>query len=136
MDSQSDQAPLSEQSRWGWFVLFASSSTLVCCALPILLVTLGLGAVSAALFESIPFLITLAKHKLLVFIVSALMLALGGWLLFRPGRHCPTDPDLAAKCESAHRWNTRIWWLSVVLWVIGFFAAYLSLFFFNLFVQA
>ena len=96
---------------------------------------MGLGAVSAALFENIPFLLTLAKHKLMVFVASALILTLGGWLLYRPGRHCPADSALAAKCASAHRWNIRIWWLSVVLWVIGFFAAYLSLFFYRLFVQ-
>ena len=43
-----------EPRYWGWLVLFASSTTLICCALPILLVTLGLGAVSAALFANIP----------------------------------------------------------------------------------
>lgn len=114
-------------SHWGWAVLFMSSSTLICCALPILLVTLGLGAVSAALFEGLPFLGVVVQHKLWLFIGSAAVLALGGWALFRPGRYCPSDPELAAKCEAAHHWNLRLWRLSVVMWVIGFFAAYLSL---------
>lgn len=127
MTDASERAPVVEQSRWGWLVLFTSSSTLICCALPILLVTLGLGAVSATLFETLPFLVTLAKHKFWMFIASAAMLALGGWALYRPGRYCPADPALAKKCASAHRWNTRIWWASVVIWAIGFFAAYLSL---------
>ena len=121
------QAIRVEQSRWGWLVLFTSSSTLICCALPILLVTLGLGAVSATLFETLPFLVTLAKNKLWMFLGSAVMLALGGWALYRPGRYCPTDPDLKQKCETAHRWNKRIWWTSIVIWALGFFAAYLSL---------
>jgi len=50
------------QGRWGWLVLFTSSATLICCALPILLVTLGLGAVSASLFSTLPFLVVLAWH--------------------------------------------------------------------------
>lgn len=108
-------------------MLFTSSSTLICCALPIFLVTLGLGAVSATLFETLPFLVTLAKHKLWMFVGSAAMLALGGWALYRPGRYCPADPVLAQQCQTAHRWNTRIWWASIVIWSIGFFVAYLSL---------
>jgi len=122
-----------EQNRWGWLVLFTSSSTLICCALPIILVTLGLGAVSATLFETLPFLVTLTKYKLWMFLGSATMLALGGWALYRPGRYCPTDPILSAKCNAAHRWNKRIWRASVVIWGIGFFAAYLSLPLYELF---
>ena len=122
-----ERAPLTEQNRWGWLVLFTSSSTLICCALPILLVTLGLGAVSATLFETLPFLVTLAKHKFWMFVGSAAMLAVGGWALYRPGRYFPVDPDLAAKCAAVHKWNTRIWWASIIIWATGFFAAYLSL---------
>jgi len=92
-----------------------SSSTLICCALPIILVTLGLGAVSATLFETLPFLVTLTRYKSWMFLGSAGMLAIGGWALYRPGRYCPTDPVLAAKCNAAHRWNKRIWWASVVM---------------------
>ena len=56
-----------EGKNWGWLVLFATSTTLVCCALPIMLVTVGFGAVSAALFSNLPFLVTLAKFKLWFF---------------------------------------------------------------------
>ncbi|MEL7130706.1 MAG: hypothetical protein AAGK23_14280 [Pseudomonadota bacterium] len=121
------RAPFAEQNRWGWLILFSSTSTLICCALPILLVTFGLGAVSATLFDTLPFLVTLARHKLWMFLVSAVLLMVGGWALYRPGRYCPTDPELAALCASAHRWNRRVWWASIFIWAIGFFAAYLSL---------
>ena len=113
--------------RWSWLVLFASSTTLVCCALPILLVSLGLGAVSASLFASLPFLVTLAQYKAWMFAGSGAVLLLAAWLLFRPGRACPADPDLAEQCEKAHRWNTRLYWVSVGIWVIGLGAAYLAL---------
>lgn len=128
-----NKAATIEQNRWGWLVLFTSSSTLICCALPIILVTLGLGAVSASLFETLPFLVTLTKYKLWMFLGSAAILTLGGWALYRPGRYCPTDPSLAAKCNAAHRWNKRIWRASIIIWIIGFFAAYLSLPLYELF---
>ncbi len=108
-------------------MLFTSSTTLVCCALPILLVSVGLGAVSASLFASLPFLVTLAQYKAWMFTGSGAVLMLTGWLLFRPGRACPIDPILAEQCDRAHRWNSRFFWTSVVIWVIGFAAAYLAL---------
>ena len=109
------------------FTLFTTTGTLLCCALPILLVTLGLGATVAALTSAFPLLITLSEHKVWGFLVSALMLALSGWLMFRPGRACPTDRELARACNRAHRWNRRIYWSSVVIWGLGFTAASLLL---------
>lgn len=110
-----------------WLSLFASTGTLICCALPIILVTLGLGATVAALTSAFPFLITLSQHKIWVFTFSGAMLGVSGWLLYRPGRSCPTEPELGALCEKAIVWNRRIYWSSVTIWVIGFFAAYLAL---------
>ncbi|MFQ5564265.1 MAG: hypothetical protein ACE5FO_11930 [Parvularculaceae bacterium] len=122
-----------EQSGWGWLLLFASTTTLVCCALPILLVSIGLGAASAALFANAPFLVTLAHHKTLLFAGSGTLLAIAGWALFRPGRTCPADPVLAKQCETAHQWNKRLFILSAALWWVGFAAAYLSLPLLNLY---
>ena len=62
-----------------------------------------------------------------MFTGSGIVLAITCWLLFRPGRYCPADPELAAQCESAHRWNVRFFWVSVIVWVMGFAAAYLAL---------
>jgi len=110
-----------------WLTLFASTGTLVCCALPIMLVTLGMGATVAALTSSFPFLITLSLHKTWVFAFSGLMLALSGWLIYRPGRACPVEPELGRVCNKTQVWNRRIYWISVVIWGIGFFAAFLAL---------
>jgi len=110
-----------------WLTLFASTGTLICCALPITLVSLGMGATVAALTSSFPLLMTLSQHKIWIFLLSGGLLALSGWLMYRPGRSCPTDPQLARLCASAQRWNRRVYWGSVLIWGIGFFAAYLAL---------
>jgi len=107
--------------------LFMTTGTLVCCALPITLVTLGMGATMASLVTAAPFLVTLGQYKVLVFSVSALLIAVSAWLMYRPGRYCPTDPQLAEVCNRTQRWNRRVVWFSGILWSIGFFAAYLSL---------
>ena len=121
------ERPRGDGRRLTWLALFATTGTLVCCALPIVLVTLGLGAAVAALTSAFPFLITLSQHKVWVFAVSALLLLAAGWALHRPGRACPTDPELGRACDRAMVWNRRIYWTAVVLWGVGFFAAYLAL---------
>jgi len=121
------------QKRWSWLTLFASSTTLICCALPILLVTVGLGAVSAAMFANVPFLGTLVENKLWLFIGSGLILSFSAWSVYRPGRTCPTDPELAAQCTKADTWNKRVLMFSASMWAIGFIAAYLSVPMLNLY---
>lgn len=115
------------QNVFTWLTLLTSASTLICCALPILFVMLGLGAAVAAVTSAVPFLVTLALHKSWVFAGSGLMLAVSGWLLYRPGRACPSDPELGRLCECADRWNRWIHGVSVALWSLGFVAAYLAL---------
>jgi len=108
-----------------WLALFGSSGTLICCALPIILVTLGAGATVAALTSKLPFLMTLSAHKGWVFVGSGLLLSLAAYLEWRPGRSCPIDPKLSAACQTSRVWNRRILVASISLWLIGFFFAFL-----------
>ncbi len=112
---------------FSWFTLFATSGTLICCALPIILVTLGMGATVAAITSTLPFLIVLSQHKVWVFIFSGLMLAISAWFIYRPNQSCPTDPQQAHACAIAKKWNKRIYIFSIIIWSIGFFAAFLAL---------
>lgn len=109
------------------FTLFTSTGTLICCALPIILVTLGMGATVVAMTSAFPFLIVLSQHKIWVFAFSGIMLLVSGWMMFRLARACPVDPELARACQRANIWNRRIYWTSVVIWGLGFFAAYVAL---------
>lgn len=108
-----------------WLTLFASMGTLICCALPLLLVSLGFGASVAALTNSVPFLISLSEQKEWIFAGSGALLLASAWLLYRAGQTCPADPELSRLCNRARRWNGRVFWVSAVTWGIGFFAAYL-----------
>jgi len=122
-----NQSNVKKPIKWGWLILFTSSATLVCCVIPIVLVSLGMGAVVAALYGNLPFLTFLGIYKSWTFAVTAAILLLAAWALYKPGRACPVDPILARACTAAHRWNSRLFQVSVFLWVISFFAAYLLL---------
>lgn len=84
-----------------------------------------MGAVVASIYgEHLPFLGTLGLYKEWTFGITAGILTLAGWILYRPGRICPTDPKLAIACNTAHTWNVRFFWGAVVIWCIGAFAAF------------
>ncbi len=121
------QNKLLDKPHLRWLPLLIPSGTLLCCALPILLVSLGFGAVVASLNYNIPGLLFLAEHKLWTISLSAILLLFLAWVIWRPNQSCPTEPQLAAACQSAKRWNKRIFWLSVVIWCVGFFASVLLL---------
>lgn len=104
--------------------LLLSTGTLVCCALPILLVSVGLGASVAALTSAAPWLVALSAHKGWIFAVSGIAIVGAAFLLYRPGCACPTDPRLAAACARADRWNRAVLMISAAIWVIGFTAAF------------
>ncbi len=113
--------------QYSWLILFTSMGTLLCCALPILLVTLGMGAVVASTVTALPWLVPLTANKIWVFAGSGVLLAFSGWLMYRSGRACPTDPEMAKLCERTQVWNRRVYWASVAIWCIGVFFAYIYL---------
>lgn len=116
-----------KETASSWIALTTSVGTLVCCALPFALVTLGFGAAVAGLTAELPWLVDLSRNKDWFFALSALLLAGAGWLSYRPGRSCPADPVLAERCNRLDRWNRRVLWSGGTLWLTGFFFAYLLL---------
>lgn len=43
------------------------------------------------------------------------------------GNRAPGDPALRALCDKTQIWNKRVYAASLIIWGIGFFAAYLAL---------
>ena len=106
--------------------LFGSASTLVCCALPALLISIGAGAVMAGLTATIPGIMWLSARKDILFVLSGVLMIFSTSLWWRQ-RHapCPVDPVKAAACHRLRRINK---WLLAVAWVAyacGLFFAYL-----------
>lgn len=110
-----------QKNIWVSFLsLFTSMSTLICCALPALLVSIGLGATMVGLVSTFPSLIWLSENKFLVFGLSFVMLSLSSYLQYRARfLPCPIDSDEARACTSARLWSKRITIFSIIVWVIG-----------------
>ena len=106
--------------------ILSSFGTLLCCALPALLVSVGAGAVLASLITAMPQLVWISEHKIPLFAFAGLMLVLSGISTYRNrSAPCPADPALAKSCLRLRRLSARIFYLSSVVYVIGFFFAFL-----------
>lgn len=100
--------------------LLTSSATLVCCVLPVVLVSLGAGAVLVGLVSAVPQLVWLSERKGLVFSIAGLMLLASGILLRRAAAlPCPADPAAATACRRIRRASTGLFWTAVVAYAAG-----------------
>ena len=107
--------------------LFTSLSTLICCALPTLLVALGMGASMVSLISLFPWLIVLSKYKIQIFFVAGLLLLIS-FYLFWQGKNapCPIDPIQAKMCLKFRFTSLIILIISFTIYLIGFFFAFIA----------
>ena len=107
--------------------LFSSFSTLVCCALPALLVSLGAGAVLIGLVSAVPQLVWLSEHKIPLFIFAGIMLMISGISHYATrNAPCPVDPLQAKSCMRLRRISAVIFYFSLAMYAIGFFFAFIA----------
>ena len=105
--------------------LLASTSTLICCVLPAVLVSVGAGAVLVSLVSAVPQLIWLSEHKGLVFGFAGVALIASGLMLWSARRlPCPVDPVAARSCARLRRTSESLYGLAVVAFVIGVIFAF------------
>ncbi len=105
--------------------LFTSTGTLLCCAMPVAIATFAGGAAVASLASSFPFLITLSRYKFYIFLVAGILLFISGFLIYRPRKN-DTCPAYEGNCEVAGRFSKFTFWISLFIFSVGFFFAYLS----------
>lgn len=116
-------------SLLNYLSLFSSFSTLLCCALPSVLVLLGMGASLASLLSAMPWLVNLSRHKVWTFSISGALIAISFivtyWIAprLRTGELCEANNPTA--CGDASRMSRRLLWVSALIWAGGFFVAYL-----------
>jgi hypothetical protein len=110
-----------------WITLATSASTLVCCALPALLVALGAGAVLASAVSVFPQLVWISEHKVEVFVVAGVMLFGAGLLQWRAkSLPCPIDPALRNACMAERKISRVIYWMSLAIFATGGFFAFVA----------
>lgn len=107
--------------------LFGSLSTLFCCALPALLVSIGAGAAVIGLVSTFPQLIWLSEHKVGLFIFAGIMLTISGVMRYLTrNAPCPANPAKAKACMRMRRFSLGIFLFSLVMYSVGFYFAFIA----------
>jgi hypothetical protein len=102
--------------------------TLLCCALPSLLVLFGLGATVASVLSEAPWLVALSHHKNWVFLVAGLLISGNFVYVYRIAPRLQKqacDANDPAACQASSRFSRIVLWCSAGLYLIGCFSAYL-----------
>ena len=123
MDESATEMP----GRWLAFLsLFTSTGTLICCALPAMLVALGAGAALSTLISAVPGLVWVSEYKEAVFVFAGVMLTVSGWLQWRSRfAPCPVDAAQRNACLRTRRSSALIYGASVVVFRVGGFSAFI-----------
>jgi hypothetical protein len=112
-----------------YFSLFSSFSTLICCALPSVLVLLGMGTAVASLLSAAPWLVSLSRHKIWTFSIAGVLIACSFAMTYviaprlREGDAC--DADDPTTCGEVSNLSRVLLWGSAIIYSGGFFVAYL-----------
>jgi mercuric ion transport protein len=112
-----------------YFSLFSSFSTLICCALPSVLVLLGMGTAVASLLSAAPWLVSLSRHKIWTFSIAGTLIAASFVMTYviaprlRDGESCEADDP--STCGEVSKVSRFVLWGSALIWSGGFFVAYL-----------
>ena len=122
-----DESVTEMPGRWLAFLsLFTSTGTLICCALPALLVALGAGAALSTLISAVPGLVWISEYKEAVFVFAGIMLTVSGWLQWRSRfAPCPVDAAQRNACLRTRRSSALVYGASVVVFMVGGFFAFM-----------
>ena len=107
--------------------LFTSIGTLLCCALPALLVTLGMGAALAGFISVAPWITVISEYKIFIFIGAGILLILSTYFLWiNRNAPCPTDAKQAKACALLRKFSLYTIIISIVIYIVGFFFAFFA----------
>src|SRR5262245_19891167 len=107
--------------------ILSSFGTLLCCALPAILVSVGAGAVMASLVSAFPQVVWISQHKIPLFMFAGMIIFLSGITTYANRRvPCPTDPAKAKSCERVRCMSAVILSSSFIAYAVGFVFAFIA----------
>ena len=103
-----------------FFALLSSSSTLLCCALPAILVSMGAGAVFANVISVVPALTVVSRFKIEITIATLIILISVGVLHSKTAKMpCPADPTLGRACLKSRKRSRIVYYLCCIIFAIA-----------------
>lgn len=109
----------------GFFSLFTSTGTLLCCALPVALAAIAGGTAITSLISTLLWLILLSNYKEWLFLIAGILIALNAILTLKPQSKLACSITGSNSCRVAGRFSRIMFFISLSFYSTGFFFAYL-----------
>jgi len=125
MKKNNELEAINLSKRTSFISLFTSGGTIICCALPALLVSIGAGAALSSFISVFPQIVWLSIYKIPIFIGAFSMLLIAGYMQWRAKNlPCPADKQLAQQCSRTRKVSLWIYCVAVVIFCIGLIFAF------------
>ena len=86
-----------------------------------------MGAVLAGFIGTVPWITGFSDYKIQIFIIAFIFMALSSFIHYRArNAPCPADPKKAKACARLRKMNTVVLIFSWLIYVTGFFFAFLA----------
>jgi len=113
------------EKAFSFLTLFTSTSTLLCCALPAVLVTIAGGATVTSLISIFPWLIPLSRNKEWLFLFAGLLIVLSVIITFYPKGSVACSIAGKGGCDVTRNFTGIMLYISIAMFCTGLFFAYL-----------
>lgn len=107
----------------GYFSLFASLSTLMCCAVPSFLVMLGLGAMFASFVSAFPAIKWFGENATPLFTIAGILLIINGFVIYK-NRNKPCNITQAKTCAHVRKIGNYVFLVSIVIYILAVIAKF------------
>lgn len=96
-----------------------------CCALPIVLVTLGMGGAVGSMMSNFPILMTISKYKIYTFSFTGIVLGYCWFQLYQLNQGMVQEgANCDIQSQKMLKWQKRFLWIATIMLGISIFAAY------------
>lgn len=106
-------------------LLILNGGVMLCCVIPAILVSLGLGSTLATFLNHYPIFIKISEYKNYIFIFVFLILIINGFILYtNKNRSCDIN-SLEQECTEVKSVSLILYYLSIVIYLISLFLSYI-----------
>ena len=105
-------------------LLIANGGVMLCCVLPAILVSLGLGSTLVTFLDNYPIFIEITKHKAYIFIGVFILLVINGVLIYRSQNQVCEIDEISKECDEVKSASKGIYIFSVIVYFISLYLSY------------
>lgn len=105
-------------------LLISNGGVMLCCVLPAILVSLGLGSSLATFLSEYPIFIKITSYKDYIFLFVFFILSFNGYILYKNNKKVCEINNLNKECIEVKRVSKLLYFISIFIFLISLYLSY------------